>query len=223
MIEGTEMKTDSVTRYTVIDGKWSNTGVVTTLKYEEVGNIENFTDGIIFSTGVVHTFIKDNVEVKIGESLGTFPVRLRPASSRNFIVSSKRNEIIRLEINNEGVVRVVGIDAAKGVRIEEKVISNENFIEYDLMDRKEIEVVERVSPGVVISIPKKSTVKIGDVVGKVMGNLVPVKDKQGFIFDVKGGWVKLKIDCKGEIKVEGVGEVEGIVSWNQSIIRYRTD
>ena len=224
------MQVDSVTRYEVVDGKWKDSGVVATLNYEKVEGTEGLKNCLIYSSGFVYTDLCYNNDLKIDDVLGLLPVKLRPSSSRNLVVSGSFGESVVLEIGSSGVIKVIKVGKKGKIEEKRRVVEIEkveeskkieSIIRYDSKDRKEIEVVEKIDPRVVVSIPGRSGLKIGDIVGTVEKDLIPKKNCHGFTVDVKGNGVVLLIDTKGVIKVKKIEGTDETVSLNQFIFQYR--
>lgn len=195
-------------------------------------------DWKIDSKGTARSFLKSNVEVKVGDVLGTLPISLHPASTRNFRLIGNNLENIKVIIDSNGVIKVTGISKYKDIKNKQsneresvdKAVYNNGCMHYDLKDRKEIEIIEhdKVMGIIEISIPKRAGLKNGDIVGKVSKEIFPSGNRNFAIVDINGDLTCLVIDSEGIIKVGrirmeeigGIDEAERTVSWNQSVIDY---
>lgn len=191
---------------------------------------ESLGHSYVNPNGIIHTSLLRGLKLKIGEVVGKFPIGSRPASSRRLVVISENQEFVGLGIEVDGSVKVMSISKmveskkeskeskdSKGSKTE--AICNNGCIIYDLMDRKEIEIVDKDDKvgWVEISIPKGSGLKAGDVVGTVE-NAGFKEDWCTRIIDEKGNWVTLSIDSAGVVKILKIDGVEETVSWNQSVV-----
>lgn len=201
-------------------------------------------DWKIDSKGTARSFLKSNVEVKVDDVLGTLPISLHPASTRNFRLIGNNLENIKVIIDSNGVIKVTGISKYKDIKNKQsneresadKAVYNNGYMHYDLKDRKEIAIIEHDKvvgfvgfTGVAcISIPKKAGLKNGDIVGEVPKEIFPSGNREIGIIDMGGDSTCLRINSEGVIKVlrigmeeiDGIDEAERTVSWNQSVIDY---
>lgn len=203
------------------------------IKFDE--SMINF-DSAYINQNKIAVLVLGRVEISAGEVMGTLPLKLRPASTRNFRFFSVGMENIIIEINTGGEVKVIrltkdlkrtdekGNRVGNGVEEEEvkgKVMTGHNILEYDLLDRKEIEVVGKLRSGVEISVPGMKNVKNGDVVGVVKGeNVNPKGDRGILIVDADGDWMCLIVDSTGTITARNIKKKGARASWNQLFLRY---
>lgn len=201
------------------------------IKFDE--GMVNFNKAWINQSRIA-VLVLGRVEISAGEVMGTLPLKLRPASTRNFrFYSAGAVENIVVEITVNGEVKVIKLskdlpevdekgnrvgNEVKEEEVKGKVMTSHNILEYDLLDRKAIEVVGKRRFGVEVSIPGMKNVKNGDVVGVV--NDKPKGNSNIAIIDVDGDWMCLTVDSTGTITASAIKKKGMRTSWNQLFLRY---